>query len=122
MIDDPDTTAGELIAALVEHCPEDQQEDLHHALREISEDRRGPRRWARDRLELRRYSKDARHRSHYRRMGRDFGPENLTEPGPSRSIEEFRDANDARPVRRAMDSSKMAFDQRFPGAARITRW
>ena len=128
MLDDPDVEAGELIAALVEHCPEDQREGVVAALRELTEDRRGPRAWARDKLEMRRLSRDARRHGRDRRMGRDFGPENLTEPGSASPIEEFRPEGDRRT---AMDSSRMAFDRgtsyssfakRFPGAARITRW
>ena len=89
--------------------------------------RRGPRRWARDKLEMRRYSRDARRRGHDRRLGKDFGPENLTEPGPAGGPEDFRAE---RHVEGGMDS-RMAYDQsrsygsfakRFPGAARITRW
>jgi hypothetical protein len=107
MIGDPDVSAGELIAALIEHCPEHKQEDLHNALKEMSEDRRGPRSWAKDRLERRALDRGLRRYS--RPAGRDLGPENLTAPGPSHPLErEFdRDTNDWRP-RGARD---MAFDK-----------
>ena len=128
MINDRDTTAGELLACLFEHCPPDEREDLHAALRELTEDRRGPRSWARDRLELRHHVRDAQRHGRDRRMGRDFGEENMTEPASARPIEEFRPEGDRRT---AMDSSRMAFDRgtsyssfakRFPGAARIRQW
>jgi hypothetical protein len=49
MLDDPDLDFGDLIAVAIEHAPEDRQEDLYEALRQIGEGRRGPRSWARDR-------------------------------------------------------------------------
>ena len=41
MLDDPEVSAGEMLAALVEHCPEDEREGVVAALRELTEDRRG---------------------------------------------------------------------------------
>lgn len=52
------------IAQIIESAPEHQQEALSEALREMGEDRRGPRSWARDRLmrakDARRYNRDRR--------------------------------------------------------------
>jgi len=31
MLADPDVSAGELVAALIEHCPEEQSEELHNS-------------------------------------------------------------------------------------------
>jgi hypothetical protein len=113
MLDDPNVTAGELLAALIEHAPPDKEEDLHNALREMGEDRRGYRSWAKDRLERR--ALDRGMRRHRPPAGRDFGPENLTQSGSSRPVEEFfatsshgsGSSNDWRP-RSAAD---MAYDR-----------
>jgi hypothetical protein len=69
MLSDPDVNLGDLVAAAIEHCPEDQCEEMYEAVRELGEDRRGPRQWAADRLERRRVSRDMRSRD--RRLGRD---------------------------------------------------
>jgi hypothetical protein len=106
VLDDPDTDYGDLHAILCKHFPEEAGQ-VH---REVSEDRRGVHAWAKDRRERRRLSKDMGMRRD-RRLGRDFGPENLTEPGPSRSIEEFE---------RTRTASDMAMDaraRRNPGFA-----
>jgi hypothetical protein len=108
MLGDPDVSAGELIAALIEHCPEDKEVDLHNALKELSEDRRGPRAWARDRLERRALDRGLRRNSRPlggrdRGYGRDFGPENLSAPSSSHPIEEFRTQRDREFDREAAD-------------------
>jgi hypothetical protein len=128
MLDDPDINIADLVAAAVEHCPDDQQEELHRALRELSEDRRGPHAWSADRLEMRRLSKDMRdRRARDRRLGRDFGPENLTGRG-SDPIENFgrseanRQIDEAAGDRRRMGADQMAMDGRVPpGLARLWR-
>jgi hypothetical protein len=117
MLDDPDVTAGELIAALIEHCPQDREEELHGALQELAADRRGHRAWARDRLERR--ALDRGLRRHRPPAGRDFGPENLTQPGSSHSIEEFfpTSSHDWRP----RTASDMAFDAARRSPRPLTR-
>jgi hypothetical protein len=129
MLDDPEVSAGELIAALIELCPPEKEEELHGALREMGEDRRrGPRGWARDKLERRRLGKDAR-RGRDRRMGRDLSAEELTAGSLSRSIEEF-DRSDNRDsyatvhdmvmdARAKRDSDLAGFRRRYPGATRM---
>jgi hypothetical protein len=137
MVDDPDASAGELIAALIEHCPPDKAEELHEAVRSLSSDSRGSRSWARDKLESRRLGKDMRRARDKRRLGRDFGPENLTEAVRRGPIEEFRSERDrqleqgedrcrahdmAMDARARQDSNFAHFCRMFPGAARIERF
>lgn len=74
LIDDPSTDFGDLLAAVIEQAPEDKQEEIHEAVRALGEDKRGPRSWARDRMERRRLGKDIR-RGRDRRTGRDQPPE-----------------------------------------------
>jgi hypothetical protein len=62
MLSDPDVNLGDLVAAAIEHCPDDQCEEMYEAVREMGEDRRGPRQWASDRLERRRLGRDMRAR------------------------------------------------------------
>jgi len=130
MLDDPDVSAGEVIAALIKHCPEEQAEDLHHSLREMSADSRGHRAWARDKLERRRYTKDARRHGRDRRMGRDFGTENLTD-NTSPRIEEFGSERDRGweqgedrrgAMDMAFDGSTRSLDRLFANAARIQKF
>jgi hypothetical protein len=117
--DGEDIDLGDLLAALIEGAPEDKQEQVHTAVREMGQDARGPRSWARDRLERRRYAKD-------------LGPGPAMEPA-GRPVEEFRredrpnenmrGANDARRLamdaRGRHDSAFRSFRARYPGAANI---
>jgi hypothetical protein len=65
---DGDASFGDIIAACIEAAPQEQQEEVYQALREMGQDSRGPRSWARDRMEQRRLGRDARGR---RRLSRD---------------------------------------------------
>ena len=118
MLDDPDIDVADLVAAAVERCPEHQREDLHQALRELGEDRRGPRSWASDRLERRRLGRDMRERrARDRRLGRDFGPESMTE-NDSRPIEDFGRSEADRQIREVDDRRRMGADMAFDGSPR----
>jgi hypothetical protein len=119
MLNDPDVDLGDLIAACVLHGPESKQEETYDAVRSLSEDARGPRSWARDRLERRQLSRDARaKRARDKRLGKDLGPNELTESGRSGRIEGFgrseadRDINEAAGDRRRFFGSDMALDGR----------
>jgi hypothetical protein len=126
LIDDPDADFGDLLACAIQFAPEDQQEEVHQALRDMGLDAGGPRKWARDRLEMRQH----------RRLGRDFGPESLTGGGSgpeqfsSERDRKWEEGEDRRPRRGAMDRMAMdartrreaAFDAWFPGAARIEKF
>src|SRR5690349_15254093 len=79
MLDDGDVDFGDLIAAAVEYAPEGKQDQALAAMREMAHDSRGPRAWARDRLERRRLSKD-------------MGP--AMEPGGAPQIEHFSERSD----------------------------
>jgi hypothetical protein len=90
MLNDQDASPAEMLAALIECAPESQREGLYQALSELASDRRGPRSWAQDRLEMRRLGRDMRdRRAKDRRLGRDFAEENLTAGGRSGPIEGF---------------------------------
>src|SRR5690349_256 len=52
-----DLLAGAIVAAVSDP---DKAQEVHEALTELGQDRRGPASWARDRLERRRLSRDAR--------------------------------------------------------------
>jgi hypothetical protein len=109
MLNDPDVSIADLVAAAIEHCPDDQLPELHQALTGLSEDRRGPRSWARDRLERRQLSRDMRSRD--RRMGRDFGTESLTD-NIGYPIENFRRSDADKEIREAggQDRRRMGAD------------
>jgi hypothetical protein len=62
MLDDKEINIGDLIAAAIEYAPNSGQEELYSSLRQLGEDKRGPRAWARDRLERRKLGKDMRAR------------------------------------------------------------
>jgi hypothetical protein len=80
MLDDYELDIGDLIACAIEYSPMSKQEGLHEAVRGLSEDRRGPHSWARDRLERRQLSRDMRaRRARDRRMGKDLETEQLTD-------------------------------------------
>ena len=141
MLADPSVTFGEMLAALIKFCPEGKAEELYQALNELGEDRRGPHRWAANKLEMRRHGRDAR-RPRGWRIGKDLGPENLTHSGSP--IEEFRNREDrelADEIERgnARTAGDMALDHplnararrdpgfrgfraRYPGASRIERF
>jgi len=136
MLDDPDVDAGQLIAALIEHCPDDQRESLHEALNELGEDRRAgrpARAWARDRLQRRQIGKDARARSARGRRGAaDDPPEFVGMPktggsmveGSSHPIERFLTegqyrAEEGEDRRRGMAGDRIAFDSSPSGVIRL---
>jgi hypothetical protein len=120
--DDPEASFGEILAGAIEAAPEDQQQEVFEALRELGEDSRGPRSWARDRMERRRLSKDADGR--LRRMGGRDEP--LSSSGnlpPRGSVEgEDRRGRLAGDRRMAYDASPQAtFNRMFPNASRVER-
>ena len=133
LTEDEDCDFGDLLAAAINAASPEQQTEVADALRKMSEDSRGPRSWARDRLEMRRLGRDMRSRD--RRLGRDLSVENLTEPGRSGSIEEFgtpgeRRTEEAEDRRRRLAGDRMALDSRnprgsfrafYPQASRIER-
>jgi hypothetical protein len=103
MLDDPEVTAGDLLAALIAHVPEEKAEELHEALSSLGEDmraRRGYHSWARDRLEMRRHGKDrAARRARDGEPGCPGGPEHFGgEPLRGGGMEPFDrdDASDRR--------------------------
>jgi len=114
LLDDPEADFGDIVAAAIEAAGEGQQEEIHQAIREMGEDTRGPRSWARDRMERRRLSKDSDAR--LRRMGRDVeDPLRDLEPRGSVSGEDRRPMAGDR--RLAMDSSpRGTFSRIFPTA------
>jgi len=74
LLDDPESSFGDILAAAIEACPPDKLDEVHGALRGLGEDRRGPHSWAADRMERRRLGRDAlRHRPAHR-FGRDDPP------------------------------------------------
>jgi hypothetical protein len=119
MLDDDELDVGDLIACAIEYAPAHKQEGLHEAISGLSEDRRGPRSWARGRLEKRQLSRDLRQRrATDKRLGRDLDPEQLTDRY-DRPIEGFgrsqanRDIDEAQGTdRRRMGSDAMAMDGR----------
>jgi hypothetical protein len=113
MLDDADINIADLVAAAVEHCPDDQQQELHEALSAMGSDRRGPRSWAADRLERRRLGKDMRERrARDRRLGKDFGSENLTD-NLGYPIEQFRRSDADRQINEAAGDRRMGADMAF---------
>jgi hypothetical protein len=139
LIDDPDSGFADVLAAAIAASASDPEktQEMHEALREVASDGRGPHAWARDRLEMRRHARDTSRHGRDRRLGRDFGPENMTEPGGGRSIERFANEREYRNEegedRRhahdlAMDAKARrdpggfgSFARRYPNAARIER-
>jgi hypothetical protein len=113
MLDDPDADFGTILAGAISAAPEEQQEEVYQALRELGEDSRGPRSWARDRLERRRLSKDADGR--LRRMGARDDP--TFEGMPRNGTEEDRGRAMAGDRRMAFDQSpRGTFARLFPNA------
>jgi hypothetical protein len=101
-IDDPDSTFADILACAIEIAPPEQQSEVMEALREIGEDRRGARSWAKDRREMYRHARDQR------------GPENAIAEGAN----DRRMAHDAAHRRQ---SARQEFNEWFPEAAKITR-
>jgi hypothetical protein len=91
MLDDDELDVADLIACAVEYAPEHKREGLHQALHELGEDRRGPRSWARDRLERRKLSKDMRERrARDRRLGKDDPEPFVGRPRPGGGMDPVR--------------------------------
>jgi|SRR5208282_6164110 len=148
LLDDPNADFGDIIAAAIEHAQNDPEkaEEVHEALREIAEDRRGPRSWAADRMERRRIGKDMRaRRAKDARRARDEPPPFEGRPRPGggmdpisggrlfdpdrdygRSGEEGQDrrtaADMALDARARQDSNFAHFARLFPNAAKIERF
>lgn len=117
MVDDPDTSFSELLAAIIDGASEEGQVEIAEALRDLGMDTRGPRSWARDRLERRRLSKDSDAR--IKRMGRD-------DPWPDPRNAAEREGEDRRRMagdnRMALDRSPGGtFRRLFPNAAQVER-
>jgi hypothetical protein len=100
ILNDPDAPFKARQSALMALCSED--EEVYPTVREIGEDRRGPHSYARDALEHYRSAKAARDK---RRLGKDFGPENLTDPNSLREMEQRSGAEDRRRL-----AGDMAYD------------
>lgn len=115
LIDDPDSDFGDILAAIVEQAPDDRMEEVHEAMRELSMDARGPRSWARDRMERRRLGRDAR-----RRLGRD---DPAPFPGRPRTGGGMDPMEDRRAHDMALDADpRSEFEHMFGAdAARIER-
>jgi hypothetical protein len=108
MLDDGDVDLGDLIAACIEHAPESKQQETYDAVRSLSEDRRGPRNWARDRLERRQLSRDARaKRARDKRLGKDLDPDQLT--GRGSPIEGFGRSDADKEIREAGGQDRRFF-------------
>jgi hypothetical protein len=123
MLDDDDVSFGDIIAGAIASAPAAMAEEVYQSLKEMGEDTRGPKSWARDRMERRRLGKDADGR--LRRYGRDVenmqprgsnGGENNLEPRGSTGGEDRRMAGDM-----AYDRRPALFDRLIPGAARVDR-
>jgi hypothetical protein len=116
MLDDDDLDLGDLIAACIEHGPESKQQEVYDAVRSLSEDNRGPRSWARDRLERRSLSRDMRdRRARDRRMGRDLDEpyaDRFSGRGREEPIENFRRSEADKEIREAggQDRCRMGAD------------
>jgi hypothetical protein len=130
MLDDPELDAGDLVAALIEHVPEDKMEDLYQSLGELGQDRRGPRSWARDRLERRAIVKDMRERrARDRRLGRDEPEPFSGRPRPGGEVdpifaglddrgwpvENFRRSDADRQIDEAADRRRLGSDMAMDG-------
>jgi hypothetical protein len=119
MLDDEDADFGDLVAACIDAAPPEHQAEVFEALREMGEDRRGPRSWAADRLERRslRRASDAR----LKRMGRDdpvpFKGMPETGGGMVEGEDRRRMAGDAALAR----SPHGRFDRMFPNASKVER-
>jgi len=87
LLDDPDCSFADILAAAIEHCPPDKAEELYSALREIGEDRRSPHQWARGRLERRQLTKDMRRNGRDQRYGRDEPPPFEGRPRPGGTMD-----------------------------------
>jgi hypothetical protein len=121
MIDDPETSAGEIVAAIIDQCPDEERESLHEVLSEVANDIRSGnsyRAHARDRMVRRRLSKDARLR---RRVGGDDPPPFSGMPRTGGEMEPLdrREGEDRRRMAGDMafdrgTSSLEAFHRRFP--------
>jgi hypothetical protein len=119
MLDDDDLDLGDLIAAAIEHCPESKEMEVYDAVRSLSEDARGPRSWARDRLERRSLSRDMRERrARDKRLGRDLEADQFTDGGYySRPIENFGRSEADKQIREAagQDRRRMGSDMAMDG-------
>jgi hypothetical protein len=126
LCDDPDCDFGDLLAAAIYAASPEQHQEVHEALRELGQDRRGPRSWAADRLERRRLGRDMRERAQDPRLGRDDPPPFSGRPNVGGGMDPFND----RPIenfgrsedlyggldRRRMGADAMAMDGRVPSA------
>jgi hypothetical protein len=122
MLDDPDVDFGDILAAAIEHAPDHKQEEIHEALRELTEDQRGPRSWAADRLERRQLGQDIRLRDG-RRFGRDEPEPFPGRPRPGGGMDPISGEDRRLAGDMAFDSSPRAeFARWFPYAARIERF
>lgn len=120
MIDDPEASLGDVIAAVVEAAGDDpdKQVEINQALSDVAEDRRrgrSPRQWAADRRERRLAARDGR-----ARRARDNPPAFEGRPNPGGELDPLarREGEDRRRMAGDMaydnNNSLEAFHRRFP--------
>ena len=113
LLDDPNTDYGDLIATIIENAGEEKQMEIAQAIGEIAQDKRGPRRWAADRSELRR----ARDAGTLEKFSSEEDRRWEEEPGEARD----RRRGQAHDAVRRRDSAAAEFAEWFPDAAKIER-